>query len=61
MSFFGFDTTLPADDSRGKKSKGIFETQDAFAQVQQARKLQALQNIKDEPYVMTPSHYLARG
>lgn len=43
MSFFGFDTSLPRD-----KSKGIFEHTDGFAGVQQARKLQAFQDNDDE-------------
>ncbi|KAF7504906.1 hypothetical protein GJ744_001627 [Endocarpon pusillum] len=49
MSFFGFDTTLPRDEPRSGKSKGIFEAQDPFAQVRQARKLQAFQDTQEEP------------
>jgi Topoisomerase II-associated protein PAT1 len=52
MSFFGFDTTLPREESGSGKSKGIFESQDPFAQVRQARKLQAFQDVQDEPYVL---------
>ena len=52
MSFFGFNTALPGDGPGSGKAKGIFETQDPFAQVRQARKLQAFQDSQDEPYVM---------
>ena len=48
MSFFGFNTDLPRE---GKKGKGVFEAQNAFAQVEQGRKLQAFQDTHDEPYV----------
>ena len=56
MSFFGFDTSLPRGDSQVGKPKGFFETQDPFAQVRQARKLQAFQDAPDEPYVMVNCH-----
>jgi DNA topoisomerase 2-associated protein PAT1 len=52
MSFFGFNSALPRDDPGSGKAKGIFETQDPFAQVRQARKLQAFQDTQDEPYVL---------
>jgi Topoisomerase II-associated protein PAT1 len=58
MSFFGFNTTLPRDDPGSGKSKGIFETQDPFAQVRQARKLQSFQDTQDKPYVMIEWHCL---
>lgn len=58
MSFFGFDTTLPKGDSGPGKSKGFFESQDPFAQVRQARKLQAFQDTQDEPYVMADKYHL---
>jgi Topoisomerase II-associated protein PAT1 len=52
MSFFDFNTALPRDEPSRGKSKGIFDTQNPFAQVQQARKLQAFQDTHDEPYVL---------
>jgi Topoisomerase II-associated protein PAT1 len=58
MSFFGFNTTLPREELGARRSKGIFETQDAFAQVRQARKLQAFQDTQAEPYVLVSWHLL---
>ena len=61
MSFFDFNTALPREDPGSKKAKGIFETQDPFAQVRQARKLQAFQDSQDEPYVLVQSNCLDQG
>lgn len=47
-SFFGFDASLPRDKPSGSGTKGIFEHNDAFAGIQQARKLQAFQDTEDE-------------
>lgn len=58
MSFFGLNTNLPRDQPESGKSKGIFESQDPFAQVQQARKLQAFQGTQDEPYAFLRSRSL---
>lgn len=58
MSFFGFDTNSPEGSSEVRKSKGFFEVQDPFAQVRQARKLQAFQGTPDEPYVLADWHFL---
>lgn len=49
--FFGFDTSLPRDRATGSGNRGIFEHNDAFAGIQQARKLQAFQDTEDEMYV----------
>ncbi|KAI9375747.1 topoisomerase II-associated protein PAT1 [Aspergillus egyptiacus] len=37
MSFFGFDTTLPRDRTSQGGQRGIFETQDPFAEVARAK------------------------
>lgn len=52
MSFFGFDTSLPRDKSQANPSKGIFEHQDPFAGIAQARKLQAFQDDEPEEFVL---------
>lgn len=48
MSFFGFDSTLPRDRQGQGATKGIFEQDNPFAGIAQARKLQAFQNNEDE-------------
>lgn len=48
MSFFGFDPSLPRDKGASGSGKGIFERNDGFAGVQQARKLQAFQDNDDD-------------
>ena len=52
MSFFGFDSNLPRDKPQAKTSKGIFEHQDPFAGIAQARKLQAFQDDEPEEFVL---------
>ena len=52
MSFFGFDSSLPRDRPQAKPSKGIFEHQDPFAGIAQARKLQAFQDDEPEEFVL---------
>ena len=54
MSFFGFDTSLPRDKGAGGGSKGIFERNDGFAGVQQARRLQAFQDHDDDEMWVLP-------
>ena len=51
MSFFGFNSAQPGGsvDQDDYKSKGMFDHRDPFAQVQQARKLRAFQDVQDEP------------
>ena len=51
MSFFGFNTTLPKDGASGGGGKGIFEHKNPFAEVSNARKLQAFQEVEDDTYV----------
>ena len=51
MSFFGFDTSLPREKPPSSSNKGIFEHNDAFSGLAQARKLQAFQNEEPEEYV----------
>ena len=49
MSFFGFDPNLPKESSSRGEGKGIFEYTNPFAEVSKARKLQAFQDVEDEP------------
>lgn len=46
MSFFGFDSNLPRE--KPSAGKGIFEHNDPFAGIAQARKLQAFQGDNEE-------------
>ena len=48
MSFFGFDASLPRE--KPGANKGVFEHNDPFAGIAQARKLQAFQGGDDEEY-----------
>lgn len=48
MSFFGFDASLPKE--KPGASKGIFEHNDPFKGIAQARKLQAFQANDEEEY-----------
>jgi hypothetical protein len=54
MSFFGFDTNLPKE--KPGANKGVFEHNDPFAGIAQARKLQAFQADDEEEYDIILPH-----